>query len=159
MHGEITFFIRAFFFVFMGIIVVIDSTLVLYGLAITAVLIVLRIIAVRISTIGMDIVAHEQTIMAVMVPRGLAAAILAQLLVSFGVPNAEAFVSIVFVVILASVIYTTIGALASSRKHTEEKSHKKHSLEREMDEERKAAKKSRRKKSRKKTKGLVTPFS
>jgi len=44
-----------------------------------------------------------------MIPRGLAAAVLATLPLSMGLPNAEAFPLIIFFIVITSVIITTIG--------------------------------------------------
>ena len=44
-----------------------------------------------------------------MIPRGLAAAVLATFPVSMGLPNAEAYPQIIFFIIITSVIITTIG--------------------------------------------------
>ncbi len=44
-----------------------------------------------------------------MIPRGLAAAVLATFPLSMGLPNAEAYPQIIFFVVLTSVIITTIG--------------------------------------------------
>jgi cell volume regulation protein A len=50
-----------------------------------------------------------------MIPRGLAAAVLATYPVTMGLPNAEAYTEIIFFIILSSVIITTIG-LGKSKK-------------------------------------------
>ena len=47
--------------------------------------------------------------MRTMVPRGLAAAVLAQLPVAYGIPNAAIFSDLVFIVILGTVLYTTVA--------------------------------------------------
>ena len=44
-----------------------------------------------------------------MIPRGLAAAVLATYPITMGLPNAEAYPQIIFFIILSSVIITTIG--------------------------------------------------
>jgi cell volume regulation protein A len=50
-----------------------------------------------------------------MIPRGLAAAVLATFPLTLGLPNAEIYSQIVFFIILSSVIITTIG-LGRSKK-------------------------------------------
>jgi potassium/hydrogen antiporter len=50
-----------------------------------------------------------------MIPRGLAAAVLATYPITMGLPNAEAYPQLVFFIILSSVIITTIG-LGKSKK-------------------------------------------
>ena len=44
-----------------------------------------------------------------MIPRGLAAAVLATYPLSMGLPNADAYPQIIFFVVITSVIITTIG--------------------------------------------------
>jgi len=51
----------------------------------------------------------DRKVTSVMIPRGLAAAVLATFPITLGLPNAEAYPEIVFFIILASVIITTIG--------------------------------------------------
>ena len=50
-----------------------------------------------------------------LIPRGLAAAVLATYPITLGLPNAEAYPQIIFFIILSSVIITTIG-LGKSKK-------------------------------------------
>jgi cell volume regulation protein A len=45
----------------------------------------------------------------VMIPRGLAAAVLATFPLSMGLPNADAYPQIIFFVVITTVIITTIG--------------------------------------------------
>ena len=116
-QSEITFFIRAFFFVFLGLIATINITYLLYGLIITAILVVVRLIAVRISVIRMEIGALERKIAYGMAPRGLAAAVLAQLAVTYNVPGSEIFTSLIFIVIFALAIYTSVLIAVFSHKY------------------------------------------
>ena len=51
----------------------------------------------------------DKKVTEVMIPRGLAAAVLATFPLSYGLPNAEAYPQIVFFIIMTSVIITTIG--------------------------------------------------
>lgn len=115
-QSEVSFFIRSFFFVYLGLIAVVNAQLLIYGVAISAVLIVLRLVAVEIATVRMKLSGMEKAIMRIMVPRGLAAAVLAQLPATYGIQGAEVYANVAFVVILATVIYTTIATkLVSSR--------------------------------------------
>ena len=50
-----------------------------------------------------------------MIPRGLAAAVLATYPITMGLPNADAYPQLIFFIILSSVIITTIG-LGKSKK-------------------------------------------
>src|SRR3989338_1562462 len=108
-QNEVSFFIRAFFFVYLGIIVSINTTYVIYGLAVAVALILVRLVAAEISTFRMTLTHAEKNMIRTMAPRGLAAAVLAQLPAAYNIPNAAVFSDIVFIVILATVIYTTIA--------------------------------------------------
>jgi len=122
-NAEVSFFIRSFFFVYLGLIVVINQQLIIYGVAIAAILIIMRFIAVQISTIRMGLAPVERNIARNLAPRGLAAAVLAQLPITYGIQNAQVFSDIIFIVILATVIYTTVAVKIASRtkkKHKEE---------------------------------------
>ncbi|MBI2970903.1 MAG: cation:proton antiporter [Candidatus Aenigmarchaeota archaeon] len=118
---ESSFFIRSFFFIYIGVVAAVTPAYALYGLAIAAVLAGLRYLAVLMATVRMEITAFETRIMSSLASRGLAAAVLAQLPAVYGVANADLYVNIVFVVIVATVLYTTVAvkllAAPESQKH------------------------------------------
>ncbi|MBU0953071.1 MAG: cation:proton antiporter [Nanoarchaeota archaeon] len=115
-QAEVSFFIRSFFFVFLGIIATITPVYFLYGLALAAIMIVLRFLVVHVSTLKMRLPKKERNLMRIMIPRGLAAAVLSQLPRTIeGFPNATLYSDVVFTVILATTIYTTIAIKFLSR--------------------------------------------
>lgn len=120
-QSEVSFFIRSFFFVYIGIIAVLNKEYALYGIAISIVLIIIRFIAIRISTIGSDVTKSEKKLMSVIVPRGLAAAVLAQLPLTYGIKYADVIFNIVFIVILVTVLYTTVAVRIFSKEHIDMK--------------------------------------
>ena len=105
---EITFFITSFFFVYTGLIIQINLSYIFYGIIFSIALIVLRMAAIKIGTIGMNLSETENRIARTLACRGLATALLAQLPLAFGLPYADLILNITFVVILSTVIYTTI---------------------------------------------------
>ena len=107
-HGEITFFIRSFFFVYLGLIARFSLIYLFYGLIFLVVLLVMRLAAVQISTYKMNVTKVEKNIMRSMMSRGLAAAVLAQIPFIYGIKNAEFFSNIAFIIILLTVLFTTI---------------------------------------------------
>ncbi|MBI2579046.1 MAG: cation:proton antiporter [Candidatus Aenigmarchaeota archaeon] len=115
-QAEISFFIRSFFFVYMGLIFYYNESIAIYGVAIALILIMVRLILVEVSSFGMALSSYEKNIMRVMVPRGLAAAVLAQLPKAYGLPNADFYANAIFVVILATVLYTSVATALLSRK-------------------------------------------
>ena len=59
----------------------------------------------------------DKKVTSVMIPRGLAAAVLATFPLSMGLPNAEAYPQIIFFIVITSVIITTIG-LGGAKKNS-----------------------------------------
>ncbi len=110
-QAEITFFIRSFFFVYIGLIAVINRTYIIYGIITAVTLILARLLLINIGTYRMSIEKHEKDIMKIMMPRGLAAAVLAQMPAVYGIANAEFFSNIIFIVIIATVIYSSIAVI------------------------------------------------
>jgi cell volume regulation protein A len=108
-HEEITFFVRSFFFVAMGIIVSINSNFLLQGIVITAVIALTRIVAIALCTHKMNLNPLEINLMRITIPQGLATAVMAYMPLIYGVKDGEIFLNIAFIVILATIIYTTIG--------------------------------------------------
>ena len=123
-HSLTSFVIRTFFFVFLGIMVSFQNiNFIMVGIVVLLALLVVRYLAVFISTYRGEFEKDDKQTMTVMMPRGLAAAILA---ISFGdrlveklMPGMEGmegfFEEIVFVVILGTAIVCTIGVSIIAR--------------------------------------------
>jgi len=109
-HSEISFVIRTFFFTYMGIILLFNNLyLILVGVAISFLLLLIRYGAVLFTTIKAPILKIDRSVLTVMLPRGLAAAVLVELLVESGIENAILFREIVLTVIVSTVLICTIG--------------------------------------------------
>ena len=109
MHSQLTFLVRSFFFVFVGLLASFGQLeYVIFGIIATLAIYIGRIFVTRIS-LTKRFSPLDRAVTAVMFPRGLAAAVLATFPLTFGLPNAEAYPQIVFFIILVSVIITTIG--------------------------------------------------
>jgi NhaP-type Na+/H+ or K+/H+ antiporter len=106
-YSEITFFLKTFFFVYMGMVIEFGHPgLLLLGFLIAVILFLARPISVLLSGIkpkGKDLAYLE-----VMNPKGLAAAVLAQLPLLYGIDHAAEYSTIVMTVIAASVLLTAI---------------------------------------------------
>lgn len=110
-HCQISFLIRSFFFVFTGLLFTLSSfSYALFGILLTFVFLGIRFVIIRITTVRSNL-KSVKTLMTIMFPRGLAAAVLASLPLTMGVPNSEFFPEISFIVILSSIIVTTIGVV------------------------------------------------
>lgn len=106
--SEAVFLLRTFFFVYIGISVRFQDWWPLaLGAIITGALFLLRIPIVRLS-VPRNTRPKDAAFMAVMIPKGLGAAVLASLPAQQGVAGGEIIQSVVFSIILCSTFFTTI---------------------------------------------------
>ena len=114
-HNQLTFLVRVFFFVFVGLMASIGKyEYVIIGIGITILIYFGRMIVGKI-TLTKRFSLLDRKVTYSMIPRGLAAAVLATFPLTLGLPNAEIYSQIIFFIILSSVIITTIG-LGRSKK-------------------------------------------
>ena len=125
-HALISFVMRTFFFVFLGMMVTYQEVkieFIIIGIIILLALLGLRYLAVMITTLKGNFERDDRQSMSVMMPRGLAAAILAitygPKLVESSLPSLSGFYEgIVFVIILGTAIICTTGvSLICHRQH------------------------------------------
>ncbi|MDH7563838.1 MAG: cation:proton antiporter [Candidatus Bathyarchaeota archaeon] len=121
-ESEIAFLLRTFFFVYIGLIVTISSSVIVAaGVLLSFLLLLVRVGAVRLATVRCDELENEKPIMDVMMARGLAAAVLATLPLQYADPIRYPTVSSIFqalsplyvnltaIVILTTAMITTAG--------------------------------------------------
>ena len=109
LHRQVTFIVRAFFFVFVGLLASFGQIeYVIFGI-IAAVAIYVGRIAITHTALVKGFSKLDKKVTSVMIPRGLAAAVLATIPLTMGLQNGEAYPQIIFFIILTSVIITTIG--------------------------------------------------
>lgn len=122
-QGEISFFIRSFFFVYLGITFVYNPMYFFYGIIITAAILFVRFATVRVITHPMaSVTKTEANLMGIMGPRGLAAAVLATKMGEFEALQqyVPLFTNVIVVVIMASVIYSTVAVFLVDRQKGKE---------------------------------------
>jgi len=108
-HNQLTFLVRTFFFVFVGLMASFGQIeYIVFGILITVAVYLGRIFVSKI-TLTKRFSKLDRAVTNSMIPRGLAAAVLATYPITMGLPNAEAYSQIIFFIILTSVIITTIG--------------------------------------------------
>jgi len=109
LHNQVTFLVRAFFFVFVGLLASFAQLeYVIFGIIAAIGIYIGRIIITK-SVLVRGFSKLDKKVTSVMIPRGVAAAVLATFPLSMGLPNAEAYPQIIFFVIFTSVLITTIG--------------------------------------------------
>ena len=115
LHSQVTFIVRAFFFVFVGLLASFGQIeYVIFGIIAAVAIYVGRIIITHTALVR-GFSKLDKKVTSVMIPRGLAAAVLATIPLTMGLQNGEAYPQIIFFIILSSVIITTIG-LGSAKK-------------------------------------------
>jgi len=114
-HNQLTFLVRSFFFVFVGLMASFGKIeYMIFGILATIAIYYGRAFVGKI-TLTKRFSKLDKAVTNSMIPRGLAAAVLATYPITMGLPNGEAYSQMVFFIILSSVIITTIG-LGKSKK-------------------------------------------
>jgi cell volume regulation protein A len=109
--SEVAFLLKTFFFIYLGMsLELISSWLIIVGLIFTVVAFILRVPAVRIS-IKQGMPAKDLSVMAVMVPKGLAAVVLASIPLQQGVTGGETIKNLTYSIVLFSIVLTSILVL------------------------------------------------
>lgn len=109
MHSQLTFLVRSFFFVFVGLLAsFVRIEYFVFGVLAVILIYVGRIFVTKV-TLTKRFSLLDKKVTTVMIPRGLAAAVLATFPLTLGLPNAEAYPQIAFFIIMMSVVITTIG--------------------------------------------------
>jgi len=109
LHRQVTFIVRAFFFVFVGLLASFGQIeYVIFGI-LAAVAIYIGRVVITHTALVKGFSKLDKKVTSVMIPRGLAAAVLATIPLTMGLQNGEAYPQIIFFIILTSVIITTIG--------------------------------------------------
>jgi cell volume regulation protein A len=109
--SEVAFLLKTFFFIYLGIsLELISSWLITVGVVLTLVAFVLRIPAVRLS-VKKPMSPKDVSIMAIMVPKGLAAVVLASIPGQQGVIGGEMIKHITYGIVLFSIVITSFLVL------------------------------------------------
>ncbi|MFC1917755.1 cation:proton antiporter [Chloroflexota bacterium] len=109
--SEVAFLLKTFFFVYLGLsLELISGWMIQMAIIFIALIFLLRIPAVRI-TVTRSIPVKDASIMAIMVPKGLAAAVLAAIPLQQGIAGGEFIRSMTYGVILLSIVMTSIMLL------------------------------------------------
>lgn len=106
--AEIVFLLKTFFFVFIGVSIRFSNVwTMLLGVLLTVVIYIMRIPTVKFS-VRQPLPTVDFTVMAAMVPKGLAAAVLAGVPLHLGMPNGDLVRDLVYTVILTSIVFTSV---------------------------------------------------
>jgi cell volume regulation protein A len=116
-HNQIYFIVKTFFFAYLGLMITFkDPNVIVPSIVLSLVLLAVRCIVVpAISIRKRNLLAHTG-ILATMLPRGLSTAVVAEIAVSSGIPNARLYPEIAIVVIVTTAIISAIGIPLFARK-------------------------------------------
>lgn len=113
-YYEISFFLKTFFFVYIGLVInLAEFRLILIGFLIAVVLFLMRVISVYIT--AREFTAKEMSFFEALNPKGLAAAVVAQIPLSYGLSHASDFPTIVMSTIVASTVFSIIGVFLTEK--------------------------------------------
>jgi len=120
-HSQIFFFVKTFFFIYLGLIVTFDKlSLVLIAVILSTLLLLTRYIAVLLSSVGSRSLMANTGILTVMLARGESAAVLAQIVFAAGIANSAMYPDIIIVVVVTTVLISAIGIPIFARKLPED---------------------------------------
>jgi potassium/hydrogen antiporter len=115
-YSEVTFFLKTFFFVYLGLMINLGELhLILIGAFLAVALFFLRALAVKISFRKVHLELKDRTALEILNPKGLAAAILAQLPAQYGLPHGQEFSTVVLSVIVFSILITILTVFLAER--------------------------------------------
>jgi NhaP-type Na+/H+ or K+/H+ antiporter len=105
--SEVAFLLKTFFFIYLGIsLELISGWLITVGLVLTIIAFVIRLPAVKLS-VKEAIPPKDVSVMAVMIPKGLAAVVLATIPMQLGVVGGEMIKNITYGIVLFSIVITS----------------------------------------------------
>lgn len=122
-HSQIYFIVKTFFFGYLGLMITFDDpNVIVPSILLSLVLLGVRCIVVPAISIGKRSLLANTGILATMLPRGLSAAVVAEIAATSAIPNARLYPEIVIVVIATTVIISAVGIPLFARKSPQEDS-------------------------------------
>ncbi len=122
-HNQISFIVKTFFFAYLGLMITFDDpNIIVPSIVLSLVLLAVRCIVVPAISIGKKSLLANTGILVTMLPRGLSAAVVAEIAASSGIANARLYPEIAIVVIATTVIISALGIPIFTRKSPQENS-------------------------------------
>lgn len=115
-HAQLTFFIKSFFFFLIGLLFPTEPKLIIIGAGLALVLAIARFPAMRLSLWGGGFNAQQQKLVAIAIPRGLAAGVLSTMPLYMGIPNMQNLAPIIFSMIVCSIMIFAAGFALFNRR-------------------------------------------
>jgi cell volume regulation protein A len=116
-HSQISFLIKTFFFIYLGLMITFKEPLfVVLGVVLSFILLFVRYIVVLLTSVGSRTVLANSGILTTMFARGESAAVLTQIVVAAGILNASVYPDIIMSIIVTTVVISAIGIPIFARK-------------------------------------------
>jgi cell volume regulation protein A len=109
LHGVVTFMVKAFFFVFMGAMLGPLTAVEVLGVMLGGLLLLGRVLAVRLATISSGLGQPDLRLISVLLPRGLAAGVLASLPVYAGIPGSAPIPSVTYTAVITTILIFAVA--------------------------------------------------
>jgi cell volume regulation protein A len=120
-HSQISFVVKTFFFAYLGLMITFDEpSVIVPSIILALVLLAVRWIVVRVISIGNKSMLANKGILATMLPRGLSAAVAAEVVAFSAISNAQLYPEIAIIVIATTVIIAAVGIPIFARKSARE---------------------------------------
>jgi cell volume regulation protein A len=108
-HDQITFFVKAFFFTFVGAMLGPPWGPIVLGTMLGVLLLVARVPAVALSLVGSKLSLPAKGVVAVSLPRGMAAGVLAMLPAQAGMKLTDSLSVVVFSCLVTTILLFAVG--------------------------------------------------
>ena len=116
-HSQISFIVKTFFFAYLGLMITFDEpSVIVPSIILSLVLLAVRCVVIPVVSIGKRNLLAHTGILATMLPRGLSAAVVAEIAASSAIVHARLYPEIVIVVIATTVIISAVGVPLFARK-------------------------------------------
>jgi cell volume regulation protein A len=120
-HSQIYFIVKTFFFAYLGLMITFDDpNVIVPSICLSLALLFVRCAVIPAISIGKKSLRANTGILATMLPRGLSAAVVAEIVAISAIPNARLYPEIVIVVIAITVVISAVGIPIFARKSPEE---------------------------------------
>jgi Na+:H+ antiporter len=115
-HSQVTFAVKAFFFVFMGAMLGQPSLDLAFGVVLGLILVGARVVAVRGALVGTALSRPERRVVAVLAPRGLAAGVLATFPIVAGLRDAGPIPVVVYAAVITTIVAFAVALPVARRR-------------------------------------------
>jgi cell volume regulation protein A len=120
-HNQIYFIVKTLFFAYLGLMLAFDDpNVVVPSIILSLVLVAARSIVVPAISIRKRNLLSQTGILVTMLPRGLSNAVVAEVVVASGIPDARLYPEIAIIVIVTTVLISAVGIPIFTRKSLQE---------------------------------------